>query len=52
VQTLFVFEEHENLVFLYQFVSTTDLFLRRVRNKLIDLPWLIFHISPSSNYYF
>jgi len=52
VQTLLVFEEHENLVFLYQFVSMTDLFLRRVRNKLIDLPWLIFHISPSSNYYF
>jgi len=36
--------------FLYQF--TTDLFLRSACNKLIDLLWLIFHISPSSNYYF
>lgn len=50
VRTLFVFEERKNLTFFYQF--TTDLFLRSTCNKLIDLLWLIFHISPSSNYYF
>ena len=50
MRTLFIFEECKNLTFLYQF--TTDLFLRSACNKLIDLLWLIFHISPSSNYYF